>query len=330
MNKNYKAKILKLWWVSRSRKCGKIYKKTKFDPTKYPLQWRNDYLLKKTKGILKAMRIELSVKGYDNLGQNGPALLVGNHQDYIDPLIVLAALAKQTEEKDAQNKICTFVAKEELKYHFFTRNPLEMINVHFLDRNNPRKAYEIYNSFGKYLKENKVYGVVFPEGTRNKEGDIAPFKGASLKIAQKEFLPIVPFTLNNSTQGFNFDRTKKLRVEIIFHKKIPASSIINQSSVALGNRVENIVRSAFKKPELNFVETIKDDGRKQILKEKYFAKLKKEEDKKQKREFKKKEQERKILEHEKKEMEKYLKKEQDLDIKKKNKSKVVNNEPKKE
>lgn len=324
MSKNIKATLLKPWWGTRAKKCEKIYKKSLVDEERYPLQWRNDYLLKKAKSLLKNFNINLVIHGIENLGNNGPALLVGNHQDYIDPLAILVALEKQTEENDDINKIATFVGKEELKYHVFTRGPLRMNNSFFLDRDNPRQALKMYKEFGEFVKKNKTYGVVFPEGTRNKEGDISSFKGGALKIAQKELLPIIPFTINNSVQGFSFNRTKKLKIEIFFHKKISPSSFISQNSQALANRVEKIVKSKFKKPDLNFVEIDKSSSSEKLEKRKtkYLAKEAKKEAKEFKREKKEKETERKLIEQEEKELEKLAKKEE----KKKNKKRKEKNE----
>ncbi|MGL4343304.1 MAG: lysophospholipid acyltransferase family protein [Metamycoplasmataceae bacterium] len=312
MKKNYNAILWKPWFDSRARKCKRITLKSRADKERYPLQWRNDYLVKKIAHMLKILKVEISVKGFENLGTNGPAILMGNHQDYSDPLVLAIALAKQTEEKDDKNKIITFLAKEELKYHPGTRWPLEMIDVFFLERDQPRKSLETYNNFGKFVKQNKTYGAIFPEGTRNKVGGISAFKPAAMKVAQKEFIPIIPFTINNSVTGFDWKRNKKLKVEIIFHKKLSPSSFINQSSSALAQRVEDIVRSSFVKPEYEFRNSTNEKKEKKFLKAK--AKYEKEENKKQAKIFKEnkkiKDQERKIAEQEEKEIKKYLEKEE--------------------
>lgn len=248
MKWNLKAVLRKPLWDLRSKKCKRIMKKGLNDPEKFSLQWKNDLVSKYAAKMLDGFNLKVKITGVDNLACGGPALLVGNHQDYSDAFIVLKALQKTANEKDEQNKIATFLAKDTLKHDDLIRYPLELINVFFLERNNLRKSLEVYKEFGKFIKLNKTFGVVFPEGTRNQEGTISEFKPGALKIAQKELIPIIPFTINNSVTGIDWKRKSKLQTEIIFHKKIPANSFINQSTQALASRVQKIVESAFIPP----------------------------------------------------------------------------------
>lgn len=291
------------------RKTKSLTKKAQYEPRKITLQYRNDYLVKKTKKALKIFRINLTVKGYENVG-NGPAIIIANHQDNVDAVLLLYALKKQTEAHDDLNKIPTFLAKHTLQYNKITNNILSSINTFFLNRNDIKKSLETYQDFGKFVKENKTFGVIFAEGTRNTEGDIAPFKPGSFKVAKKELLPIIPVTINNSVQGSNLDRKEHLDVEIIFHKKIPASSLITQNTVAISERVYNIVKSVFKKPELSSLAKEKEDEA-EIENSKGALKWKKQEAKKEMKKHKKQQrelrQEQRLIEAEKKEDEKYEK-----------------------
>ncbi len=248
MNWNLKAVLRKPLWDLRSKKCKRVMKKMNKDPERFSLQWRNDLVSKYASKMLDGFNLSVKVSGFQNLSSGGPALLVGNHQDFSDAFIVLKALQKKTSEKDDFNKITTFLAKDTLKHDDLVRYPLELMDVFFLERDSLRKSLEIYKEFGKFIKTHKTYGVIFPEGTRSYDGKIAEFKPGALKIAQRELIPIIPFTINNSVKGIDWRRKTKLQTEIIFHKKIPANSFINQSTQALANRVQKIVESSFVPP----------------------------------------------------------------------------------
>ncbi len=248
MNWNLKAVLRKPLWDLRSKKCKRVMKKMNKDPDRFSLQWRNDLVSKYASKMLDGFNLSVKISGFQNLSNGGPALLVGNHQDFSDAFIVLKALQKKTDEKDDFNKITTFLAKDTLKHDDLVRYPLELMNVFFLERDNLRKSLEIYREFGKFIKANKTYGIIFPEGTRSHDGKIAAFKPGALKIAQRELIPIIPFTINNSVRGIDWRRKTNLETEIIFHKKIPANSFINQSTQALANRVQKIVESSFIPP----------------------------------------------------------------------------------
>lgn len=272
MKLNWKAILRKPLWDLRSKKCKRVLKKKHKDEERFSLQWRNDLVSKYASKMLDGFNLKIKVSGIENLSKDGPALLVGNHQDYSDAFIVLKALQKTTHEKDDVNKIATFIAKDTLKYDDLIRYPLELIDVFFLQRDNPRKSLEIYKDFGKFVKVNKTYGVIFPEGTRNHEGKIADFKPGALKIAQKELISIIPFTINNSVRGIDWKRKSKLQTEIIFHKKIPANSFINQSTQALSDRVQKIVESAFVPPLFTHREVSESSQKKYIKKENRYIK----------------------------------------------------------
>ncbi|MGL5308938.1 MAG: lysophospholipid acyltransferase family protein [Metamycoplasmataceae bacterium] len=322
MSFNWKAVLKKPLWNQRARRCGRILKKLKDDPERFSLQWRNDLVSKYASRMLDDFKVNLKVTGVENLSNSGPAILIGNHQDYSDAFIMLKALQKTTDEKDEQNKIATFLAKEELKYDNLTRYPLELINVFFLERDNLRKSLETYKEFGKFVKSQKTYGIIFPEGTRNKNGTIDEFKPGAFKIAQKELIPIVPFTINNSVGGVNWRRTEALDIEIIFHKRIPANSFINQSSNALADRVQKIVESSFVPPQLLHEEVTEASKIKANKKEaKYLKKKQKEINKEERQKQKLEKQEMKVKEQDELETKRFIESENKKKQKKESRNK---------
>lgn len=309
--------FIKLKILLISKKSKKYLKKSFFDPQKYSLYFRNDYLVRKINYLIKKLKVEIVVKGYENLGNTGPAILYGNHQDNFDAFVVIYALQAQSEAKDDFNKIPTFIAKHSLQYKSYTRNILNSIDTFFLERDNIRKSLETMDQFTKFVKNNKTYGVIFPEGTRNKEGGISTFKPGSFKFPKKEMIPIIPFTLNNSVGALDFKRKDPLKVEIIFHKKITPHSFATQTTIALSERVEKIVLSSFRAPQYKFKDSEIDSD---IENSKSAIKWRKKEAKKieaqRKKEEKQKKEEDRIIKEQKKQDEKYEKK---LNKKQKNK-----------
>lgn len=69
-----------------------------------------------------------------------------------------------------------------------------------IDRKDPRQALGALAKFGKSLEKNNWAGVIFPEGTRSKDGVPKRFSENGLKIISK-YAPsayVVPVTINNS------------------------------------------------------------------------------------------------------------------------------------
>lgn len=124
--------------------------------------------------------------------KNVPLIFVCNHQSVYDipPLIHFL-----------KNYSPKFVGKKELDNGV----PSIAINLKndgsvLIDRNNPKEAILKLANFGKFLNENNYAGLIFPEGTRSRTGELKPFKSMGLKTIMK-YIPegyIIPVTINNS------------------------------------------------------------------------------------------------------------------------------------
>ncbi|AAT27964.1 lysophospholipid acyltransferase family protein [[Mycoplasma] mobile] len=236
--------VWKRFWIIRNSK------KHVKDKTKISLQYRNDYLLKKAEALLRDFNIKVQVFGYENIVDKGNTLIVSNHADNIDGFAMIVALKKTNQDKNINNRIPTFLVKAELKADKFSRSILDWIDSFYIDRDSPRQSANAINDLIEYSKKHRTYPVVFPSGTRSKDDTIGTFKSASFKIAKKGFFNILPVTINNSLNGFNWNKTETQVIEVHFHKPIKANEIANLDTEAISNRVYKIIESKFKKPEI--------------------------------------------------------------------------------
>lgn len=244
MNIKFKKAALAPLWILRLNKIRKLSKKYKSGKRELSAQFRNDFITKYADKILKTHNVEVKVFGYENIVK-GPALLVPNHLSNADALIIMSALKNPSEAKEDLNKISTFLAKKELYDKKISRHILNLIDTFFIDREKIRESVTVLNDFGKYVKENKTYGVIFPEGTRSKDGNLGDFKAGAFTIAKKLLLPIIPVTINYSGLVFDSSRKEKLNVEIHFHPAIKAASHSAQENEAISQRVKEIISSKY-------------------------------------------------------------------------------------
>ncbi len=66
-----------------------------------------------------------------------------------------------------------------------------------IDRSGRRKALESIERAASKIKGG-VSVVIFPEGTRSRDGSIQPFKRGGFTLALKSGVPIIPITINGS------------------------------------------------------------------------------------------------------------------------------------
>lgn len=163
--------------------------------------------------------------------------MVANHQSNVDPglLYVLNDFNKTAP--------CAFIAKKELANNKAFKNFLTLIDVLFLDRNNPRQAIEIIKEANDLIRVPRTM-VVFPEGTRSHSQEMGEFHAGTFKIAQKAHAPIIPVSIVNSYQIFNKEYKKrgKKYVHIVFHKPIKPDTFMTKSTELIANNVKQIIQ----------------------------------------------------------------------------------------
>ncbi len=77
-----------------------------------------------------------------------------------------------------------------------------------INRTDPKQAISTLMEFAKRIKQNKWGGVIFPEGTRSRDGKPKEFASNGLKVLTKFNKEgyVVPLTINNSWKVFKYGK----------------------------------------------------------------------------------------------------------------------------
>ncbi|QNM93702.1 1-acyl-sn-glycerol-3-phosphate acyltransferase [Mycoplasma sp. Pen4] len=247
INIKFKKVILSPVWLLRAIKIWWKARKYKKDPAAVDNLVRYDYVLKLAKKILKMYNVDLVIENYENLPKNGNTLIVANHKSNFDPLALLVALEKQTQELSAKEIVPTFVAKQELEENKTIFNAAKLIDTFFIDRKNIRESLKTMTDFSKFVKENKTYGVIFPEGTRHTEEGLGEFKTGAFKVAQKEYFTILPVAIINSINSDNSKRSGRQTITVSFLKPIKPHTFISQEAKSISEHVKSLISNEMSK-----------------------------------------------------------------------------------
>lgn len=212
--------------------------------------------------ILKHFGIKINVKGFDNI-PDGPCLLIPNHSTYLDPLIIASSLSNQGDGKKLSKKFA-FIARSEVARKKSVKAIADLINTYYLDFSKPREILNTLLDFGAYVKNNKVSGIIFAEGTRTKDGKLGEFNSGAFKLAQASYLPIVPVTINNACNAMDKNRDAKLNIDVVFHQQIKPIVFQTLDSKDLAEHVKNIIASEYKDQKITSDETIKNKFTKKV------------------------------------------------------------------
>lgn len=115
---------------------------------------------------------------------------ISNHTSVLDILMALGPLSLN----------CGFVTKIQAAYIPLINIISLSLNSVFLDRNNLRKSAKSIKRGVKKI-ENGASLLIFPEGTRSKTGEIAPYKHGAFKLAILSESTIVPLTIKGVRQA---------------------------------------------------------------------------------------------------------------------------------
>ena len=137
--------------------------------------------------MLRVAGIRLAVDGLERVPADGPVIYMGNHQGNFDINALSLAIPR----------LFSWVAKEELFRVPLFGAAMRRAGYIPLDRSDGRKALKSMKLAAQRIAAGASV-VIFPEGTRTKDGDLLPFKRGAFMLAAKAGVPIVPFTINGS------------------------------------------------------------------------------------------------------------------------------------
>ena len=183
---------------------------------------------------LPVLRIRTKVTGMEKMPKEGRFLLVSNHCDNSDPILLLRAFAKYQ---------LAFVSKQENSDMFVIGPMMHKIQCQLINRENDREALKTILNCIRILKEDKASVGVFPEGgILSEDGKLHRFRPGVFKIAQKAGVPIVVCTLHNTKEVVkNIKRFRGTKTELHVLKVIPAEELKGVSTIDIARRVHKLM-----------------------------------------------------------------------------------------
>ena len=183
--------------------------------------------------ILATTGVVVRQDALDRLRRDQTYVFVSNHQSIYDIPVIFATLPFQLR----------IIAKESLGRFPFLGWHLRRSGHLLVDRRNPDRAGILRR--WKALVAEGLSLIIFPEGTRSRDGRLGPFKAGSFLLAIEARLPIVPLTIDGSrlvmTKG---DLTARPgHVRLVVHDPIQTDGLHPTGARALAEQVRGIVES---------------------------------------------------------------------------------------
>lgn len=183
--------------------------------------------------ILKTTGVRVTVRGLEHLEPGRSYVFAANHQSIYDIPIVFTSIPFQLR----------IVAKESLGRIPFMGWHLHRAGHLLVDRRNP--GADIVQKMRRLVGESSSL-IVFPEGTRSRDGAVGRFKKGSFLVAMDAGLPVVPVSITNSR---NVMRKGELmvcpgEVELTIHPPVPTAGVSRDEVLEFAGRIRASVASA--------------------------------------------------------------------------------------
>lgn len=154
--------------------------------------FKNSWLVHKEQMLWSRLIVWLfgtstQVEGTENIQTGQSYVFVCNHSSYFDCWIVYGWLPV----------IFKWIMKAELRKVPFVGSACKAAGHIFIDRSHPKAASQSLIEAKSRLK-NGVSLVIFPEGTRSRDGQVAEFKRGAFQIAFDLELPVVPISISGA------------------------------------------------------------------------------------------------------------------------------------
>jgi 1-acyl-sn-glycerol-3-phosphate acyltransferase len=185
--------------------------------------------------ILATTGVDVTVHGLGRLVKGKTYVFVANHQSIYDIPCLFWNIPFQLR----------IIAKESLGRFPMLGPHLKRTGHMLVDRSKPDKA----GIFGwaSRLTSNGLSLIVFPEGTRSRDGMMGKFKGGSIMLAMQAGLPLVPISVIGSRHVMRKGEltTRPGHVTLIVHEPIelaanPEPTVHDVRELA--NRVRDVIR----------------------------------------------------------------------------------------
>lgn len=132
--------------------------------------------------------IKWSVEGAENLDLKGKYIFACNHSSGLDIPLSLATLPGTK----------VFMAKKELFNIPFFGWVMRGMGCIPVDRKNPRRAQASVAEALKKLDRQNLNLIIYPEGTRSRDGQMLPFKRGGFRMAISSGIPVVPVAISGA------------------------------------------------------------------------------------------------------------------------------------
>ncbi|HWV57708.1 MAG TPA: lysophospholipid acyltransferase family protein [Longimicrobiales bacterium] len=138
--------------------------------------------------ILRRSGVRVHVEGLEHVDIGKPQIFMANHQSWYDVFALLSEIPKRYR----------FVGKKELEKIPVFGTCWKLAGHISIDRGDRIAAIRALDEAGEVIRRDASSVVIFPEGTRSRDGNMLPFKKGGFMLALRTGVDVVPVAILGS------------------------------------------------------------------------------------------------------------------------------------
>jgi len=161
--------------------------------------------------------------------REGSSIIIGNHTSILDAFSSIWLVPTGT----------VGIAKKEIIYYPFYGQMWFLSGHLLIDRSSRERSVNALRDLAGYLRRKRLSVLLWPEGTRSRDGRLQPFKKGFAHLALQTGLPIVPMVITGAHKAWEKGRLgfKPVPIKICF---LPAIETAGWTLEALEQHIDEV------------------------------------------------------------------------------------------
>lgn len=183
----------------------------------------------------KILGIRLDASGIERIDKKVPYVFMANHLSLIDGPLLFMLIPQFVR---------VLLKKEAFRIPVIGQ-AMRQVGFVSVDRKGLKGGKKSIDRATRMIKEKGISFLIFPEGTRSRDGKLQPFKRGGFFLAVNSQVPIFPVSINGSyalmPKGSFF--AKKGKVGVIFHPPVSVQGFDRNNLSQLMGKVRSVIQS---------------------------------------------------------------------------------------
>ena len=183
----------------------------------------------------KILGVQLEVSGLENIDKKSAYVFMANHLSFLDGPLLFMLIPQPVR---------VILKKEAFRLPVIGQG-MRQLKFIPVDRKKLRGGRRSIDRAARLIKEKGFSFLIFPEGTRSRDGKIQTFKRGGFFLAVNSQVPIVPISIKGTYElmprGSFF--VKKGKIKVVFHPPFVVTGYNKNNFKTLMEKIKEIIRS---------------------------------------------------------------------------------------